>query len=219
VNSISDELQLFFHQFGLHTYKKGETIVRCGDEPQGVYFIASGFVRSYFICEKGKEFTLNILQSGQLFPAVWLMCDIKNQFFFEAMTKVTVIRAPKHLTYEFIRSNQKILLSLSRNVLFGVNNFVDRFPKLILGNSREKVASVIAYLAENFADPVQSNGEVKLRLSLSHNDIANLAGLSRETTTLELLRLSKERIISTSYRNLTVKSPERLRTFARLHPS
>ena len=209
------EIEHFFRKFKKYSYKKGEVILRGGDEPNGIFFIAEGFTRMYFICAEGREFTLTILRPGSFFPAIWLICDTPNLYFFEAITEVTIFKAPKDETYSFLNNNTQVLFTLTRNILYGINSFMTRFPHLMLGNSQEKIASVIVYLAENYAAKGRNN-EIKITLSLSHQDIANLAGLSRETTTLEISKLCKQKLITTSYRKLIVKDIRGLETIARL---
>jgi len=61
----------YFSQFNIIKYSKGETILRGGDTPQGVYFIKSGFVKLGSIYREGKELTLALYKTGDFFPVVW----------------------------------------------------------------------------------------------------------------------------------------------------
>ncbi len=43
INNGFEKLDEFFSRFKKLTFKKGETILRAGDEPRGVYFLKKGY--------------------------------------------------------------------------------------------------------------------------------------------------------------------------------
>lgn len=200
-NIVATNLEPFFLQFKPVSYNKGEHILRPGEELSGVFFIVSGYIRVYFVCEEGKEFTLNILGPGSYFPLMWLICDIPNRYFFQAMTQVTLKKAPKNQTMDFMKKHQGTFLALSHNLLMGINGFLERLQHLVLGDSQKKVAGCILFFSQHFS---------MLKLPLSHTDISTLSGLCRETVSLELLKLKKQGIIKNGYRFITIEDLDKL---------
>lgn len=206
---VETNLEPFFSQFKQVFYNKGEHMLRPEEELSEIFYVVSGYIRVYFVSEEGKEFTLNILGPGSYFPVMWLICEIPNKYFFQAMTKVTVKKAPKNRTVDFIKGHSGMLFALSQNLLMGINCFFDRLQYLVLGDSKKKVAACILFLSENFS---------KLKLPLSHNDISTLSGLSRETVSLELLRLKKQGIIKNGYRFITIEDMDKLKQLLQSKP-
>lgn len=208
-DNISEKLDNFFGQFKQVRYKKKDTIIYAEDDPAGIFYVTKGFVRFYSITEEGKELTLNIFKSGSYFPAMWLISNIDNIYFYEAMTSVEVRRAPKDKVLKFLQENNDIMLELTKRILSGMNGLLIRIQYLLLADARQKVISVLTMLAARFGTNYE-NGDVFVELPVTHQDIANLAGLTRETTSLEMEKLKDEDLISYNKRSLVIKKSDKL---------
>jgi CRP-like cAMP-binding protein len=66
---------------------------------------------------------------------------------------------------------------------------------LLTGNAYQQIASVLLVLARRFGRNGK-DGEIIIDLPLTHRIIGTLAALSRESTSLELEKLTKAKIIS-----------------------
>jgi CRP-like cAMP-binding protein len=62
-------------------------------------------------------------------------------------------------------------------------------------HAQEKLVYILQYLAVRFGEK-QPSGLTKIALRLSHQDIAEMVGLTRETTAVELHRLKSRKLIS-----------------------
>ena len=62
-------------------------------------------------------------------------------------------------------------------------------------HAQEKLVYILQYLVARFGEK-QPNGLTKIALRLSHQDIAEMVGLTRETTAVELHRLKAKKLIS-----------------------
>ena len=61
---------------------------------------------------------------------------------------------------------------------------------LTLVNASDKVKMVLKFLADNHGQ--RENGHVKIKLRLTHEELGELAGMSRETISRELRKLKRE---------------------------
>lgn len=193
--TIPDKVDKFFSKYPSYHYKKREIILRADEAPLGVYYIKKGYVRSYVINKSGKEFTFNIFKPGSYFPLIWFISNEPNTYNYEAMTSVEIRRAPKKDVRLFLRKNNEVLFHLTKRLGIGMHGILSRMEGLLLSDARKKVSSTLFMLSSRFG---QRNGEshLEIHLNFTHQDIANLAGISRETTSLELKKLEKEGIIS-----------------------
>ena len=66
---------------------------------------------------------------------------------------------------------------------------------LLTGNAYQQIASVLLVLVRRFGKNGKEN-EIVIDLPLTHRIIGTLASLSRESTSLELEKLTKAKIIS-----------------------
>ena len=201
--SASKKVDDFFCKYKPLYYKKGETIIRASDAPQGVNYIFKGFVRHYSINLEGQEFTLNIFRLGSYFPVMWAIGGEDNRYFYEALTPVEIRRAPKKEVLAFVKENPAVLYELTRRLLSGLNGLLARMEGLLLGDADQKVRFTLYILARRFGE---KNGRgMTIKLPITHHLIASLSGLSRETTSLEMKRLEREGVIFKENRFLVVK--------------
>ncbi|MCL4417203.1 MAG: Crp/Fnr family transcriptional regulator [Patescibacteria group bacterium] len=209
MNPLTQKLEKFFSKYKSINYKKGEVILRPEDIPLGVFYIKSGYVKLYSVSDEGNELTLNIFKPHTYFSMMWTISDIKNSLFFEAMTNTELLRAPKEDVVKFLKSEPEILFDLTRRLLIGLDAILTRMDYLLLGDARSRVMSTVLSLIERFG--IKEKDEIILEIPLTHKDISNLAGLTRETTSIELKKLSDKGIIINKNRQLIVKNIAKLR--------
>src|SRR6056297_961105 len=103
-------LETFFRAHTRVDYKKGETIVRPQDEPSGVFFLDSGFVKAYQITKYGEENLLLIRGAGSVFPLIWAFTGEHREISYEAMQKTVLWRASRTDYLEFLNRNPEVML-------------------------------------------------------------------------------------------------------------
>ncbi|MBN1263480.1 MAG: Crp/Fnr family transcriptional regulator [Candidatus Pacebacteria bacterium] len=216
MNDFNQKLTGFFKKFPQQNFSRGEVLLRAEDEPPGVFFLRKGYVRFYSINEDGKELTLNIFKPGSCFPLNWAVADQPNYYFFEAMTEAEIIRAPKGSFLKFLKNEPGILYEYFRRILVGLSDFLIRSQFLLLADARKKVTATILLLARRF-NQSEKDTSVKISLRLTHQEIANLAGLTRETTSLQLEALKKEGLIFYRHQQLKIPDLDRLKETALIY--
>ena len=200
----------FFAQFNsVQHFKRGEIIIRAGDEPSGVYYLKKGFVRLYLISIDGKETTYNIYKPGTYFSLIWAISDTPNIYFFESLTGVEVLKAPKNQVVKFFKSRPDILCDLIKRTLIGLDGTIKLTQALLMGAASQKIASAILVLTRRFGEK-KKNGEIVIQLTITHKIVASMCNLSREKTSYELMKLKKEKIITTINKYIVVKSVKKL---------
>jgi len=193
--AVEEKLYKFFSKFPLIEYKKSNILLRPEDTPQGVSYLSQGYVRIFFITKNGHEFTLNIFKPGSFFPLTWAISNIDNTYFYEAMSDIQILRAPKDVFLDFIRKDREILYLVSHRLLVGIDGMTSRLEYLITGDARCKVANVLLMLGRRFGKPNLKSGHVKIDFNITQKDIAQLAGLTRETVCYEMKKLEANKSI------------------------
>jgi CRP/FNR family transcriptional regulator, cyclic AMP receptor protein len=202
---IRDKLIRFFSESKVLEFKRGETILRSDDEPQGVFYLEQGFIKMNTIFIDGRELTLNIYKPGTYFPMTWAIAGIPNAYYFQAMTPVILRRKPKNEFMQFINGNPDILMELTNRILIGLDGILTNVQHLLSGDSYHRVVSAIILSARRFGDTTGS-GKIILKIPLTHQDIADIAGITRETASIAIGKLIREGIITHHYRKMTINS-------------
>jgi len=191
VDSYDDqEVAQFFSAHKLVRFKNKETLIKEEDNPSGVFYLKKGLVRMDAVFENGTEITFNIFKPGAIFPAFWAIAGVNNSFNYTAMNELEVYRAPREEFLRYLDGHPKTLLKLTQRILVGIDGLLAGIKNLFCGSAYKKIATIIYILWKRFGE-----GN-KIGIKLTHQDLARLAGVARETASIELKKLEREKIIT-----------------------
>lgn len=203
--SVSNKLEKFFSHFKSIHYRKHEIVIRADDTPQGVYYVKEGFVRLYVIFEDGRELTLNIFKPGSYFSMIWAIADIPNAYYFQTMTETLLQRVSKSMVIDFIKKNPDVLFEFTKRILIGLDGLLANIGHLLSGSAYDRVIAAILLSARRFGEK-RGKDKILIKLSLTHQDIANLAGITRETASIAMNKLKRKKILSYDHHLLIINN-------------
>lgn len=189
-------------------YKKGETILRPEDTPQGVYYLKKGFIRSYLVSDRGKEMTLNIFKKGTYFPLQWALNNFNNEYFYEAMTNTKVLRIQKEDFNKFLIDNPLTLMDLCKKLVNQLEMLYLRMSHAMGDNAFKRIASTLLFMAKRYGR--QNKKHIYISIPVTHLCIASIAGLTRETTSATLKKIADGKIICYRHKKLIIKDIKKL---------
>lgn len=193
-NQIIKKLDTFFGQFPSKKHKKGDVIIQANVQPPGIFYIEDGIIRRYYLSEEGTEITLNLYKPHTFLPMSWAIAEIPNTHFYEAMTDAQTILAPKQIVLEFLKREPDIIYDLLRRIYIGMEGLWMHRGYLTAGNSYTKLVASLVILAKRFGKT--TGKETIIEPIMSEQDLANYAGMTRETVSRELQKLKKEGLVS-----------------------
>ncbi|HLE49226.1 MAG TPA: Crp/Fnr family transcriptional regulator [Patescibacteria group bacterium] len=190
-------------------YKKGEIILRAEDEPQGIYYLKKGYVKLYNLSIEGREQIISIFKPRSYFPIAWILAEVKNTSYYEALTGVKVLKVPSSKVIKFLEDNPKSTMLLAKRLSSGLNGLAKLINIIFLASAKQRVAYVLVQFAARFGEHVNGK-KIKIILPVTHQLISNYAGLVRETVSLEMERLRKQKVIDYSRSSVTVMDLSKL---------
>ncbi len=206
----SNSLDKFFLRYKSRSYKKGQVILHPDEEaPKDIYFIEKGHVKVYSLTESGNEKCHIFFGPGEMFPLVAFFNNETRDVFFEAMEDVVMRKAGKEEFMEFIENNSIHLLEIINKMSVILKVYADRIDNLEYTKAYTKVISRLISMAERFGK--EYKGSIILEIPVTHKDIANTIGLTRETTTRELLILMEKGIINQKGHLIVINNVEKLK--------
>lgn len=206
--NVQDKLNNFFSRFKKHTYNSKEILVRADDEPAGVFYLVDGIVKMYAISCAGEEVVINTFKPISFFPMAWVLNDSISHYYFEALTPVTVWKAPKDEFIKFIKKEPEVLFDLIRRIYKGLEGYFSRMEYLMSGSATTRLITEILIFAKRFGR--KKNGKVTVAVKLTEKDLAAQTGIARETVSRELTKLKDKGLISFQNNTLTVYDLELL---------
>ncbi len=177
MSHIDPELLAYFTTHTHQTFDAGEVIVAAESEPKGAYLLESGLIKMYAITASGKTYIHNLLKPGGIFPLIWLVTGLPNRYYFETLEPVSVYRAEREQTLNFIQSHATVTTDISRRFLIGMDGYFEHTEIIAEGSAAQKLENTISMLRRRFGP------SFKATLHLTHQELASLSGLSRETVT------------------------------------
>ena len=136
-----------------------------------------------------------------------------NHDFFEAMTAVVTFRAPKEQVLAWLKQEPELLYALTRRLSTGLGGLVHRMESMFYVDAKTRIASVLVMLGKRFGKK-QADGQMMVELGLTHQEIADLAGLTRETTSTELKKFFNQGWLGYGSRKLVFKNWGKLKGLA-----
>src|SRR6185437_2108745 len=115
-------------------------------------------------------------------------------YYYEALTDVELYHVPRDSYLKFIRSNPELLYKQLEHMVTGYLGSMMRLNALQHSRASDKLIYTLHYLALSQGRRVAVE-EVELTIDLTHQDFANLTGLTRETAATELNKLKRAGVI------------------------
>lgn len=209
--NVLQTLNTFSKNFREVNYKRGDVVIRGDDEPTGVYLLKNGTVKMSSISEDGEELAVNIFKPGTFFPMGWALGEIDNAYYYQTLSSAKMVRVPKAEFVQFLKDNPEVLYDLTRRIVIGLDGLIFNIRHLLTGSASSKIAVTLYTLARRFG--IKKHGHIEIGLTLTHQEISNFVGLTRETTTISINRLIKEGLILQKQRKLIVKDMEALKNY------
>lgn len=206
---LKQKTESFFLRFPKKILKKGEVIVEAEETPEEAFYLKKGYVRAYTMSPQGIELTLHIFTPGSYFPMMFILNDLENRYYFEALTQSEIFVIPKGKIISFLRKNPAVLEDLTSRLLRGLDKMMLRIEYLVYSSAKVRVSSALMFLTHHFGK--KAGTIIKISLPFTHREIAAFAGISRETVSRELKKLQKDKIIGYKKQFITIKYLDRLR--------
>ncbi|HEX9153210.1 MAG TPA: Crp/Fnr family transcriptional regulator [Candidatus Saccharimonadales bacterium] len=201
----------FVRQYPLKSFKRRETIIFQDDQPSTVYYIKSGFIKGYDIDSQGTEQLLWLGTAGDFCPLSWVFdAEPTIPYFFTAMNDVEAYAVRRTDMKNFLDSNFEALRQVTQSLAVRLINTFHHLNAVEKARAEEKIIYCLYFLANRFTEYAEQPMD-KVVLPMTHQDIASLAGVSRETAAQELKKL-KERGFIQYNKYCFIIHPEKLAT-------
>ncbi len=201
-SAATNGINRFFSQYPLKAYHKGQILIYARDDPAGIFFLESGKVRKYDIDSTGVEVVLNVFRPGVFFPVSWAINKTPNRYFFEAATSIEVRRAPVEDFVAYLKDHPETTYNLLQDSFSGIENAQQRVILLMSGSTHDRVLFELLIEGRRFGE-MRGDGSCVITMGIS--DLAQRAGLSRETVSRELAKLMEsEEVFSRVGRSFVV---------------
>lgn len=187
-------------------YPAGATVLYQGEAPRSVQVVTKGAVRVFSISDAGEEQIVTYHTAYDMFPVSWIFGNVVGAlFFYEAMTDTEIAHVPKEDFMAYFHASVERMDAVISSLASSYAAFMLRINALEQSKARQKLVYTLYYLSQRYGVRTPTNPELtKISISLTHQNIAALVGLTRETTTTQMNELRREKAVSYSSQTYVV---------------
>lgn len=180
------------------SYPANTILINEGDQTDSLYVILDGEVKVYASDDSGKEVILNILRAGEYFGELALVDDAPRSASVMTLTPVKVMVISKADFKTCLSQNGEMAFNLIRSLTKQVRALTDSVKSLALLDVYGRVARTLLELS------TENGGKRVIDQKLTHQDIANMVGASREMVSRILKDLATGGYITVDKKSITI---------------
>ncbi len=192
--SLTDrEMEQVINKMVVKQFKKSETILYEEDTSEYMYIILLGKVKAVRTTEDGKEIILAMHKSGSFFGEM-SMIDGKTAPASVIATEDSLIAIiSKKDFFSIIFLNNKVTSNLLKILCSRLRRCWDTIQLLNFNNASNRTKMLLLMLIDEYGEKTPEG--TLLNIKLTHQDISNMTGLTRESVTRVIDKLQKRKEI------------------------
>ena len=192
----------------MKTYPAGALIYTPHQPLEALFILKRGRIRIFRISADGRALTTAIITPGTIFGEMVIVGQRMHDSFAEAMDEVVVCVMNQHDVRRLLLSDPRIAARISETLGRRIGQLEQRLSDAVFKSVPERIARTLTVMATS--RPLARTSQV----SLTHEQLAALAGSSRETTTKVLGDFAEQGLISLGRGRVTILRPEALHDLA-----
>jgi CRP/FNR family transcriptional regulator, cyclic AMP receptor protein len=190
----------------VNTFKRGEVIYHEGNYPNKLFFIKKGKVKTLKSNEAGKELTIDLLNEGDFLGYTALIENSKYKESAEAFDDCELSIISKEDFELLMNNNMDVAKKFIKLLAKNVSEKEEQLLSLAYNSLRKRVADALLILQEKYK--IQSQD--KFSISISREDLANIAGTATESLIRTLSDFKNEKLIDIKSGNIIIENEKKL---------
>ena len=185
------------------------------DPSDSIYLLKEGRVKISKISDDGKEITLDILEPGEIFGELAIVDEGPRQTLAEVLEDALIYAINRKDFIDFTENKPDLAFKLTKLIGLRRRDVESKIEALVFRDVPSRLAALLLQLAANHGKPDQKG--MRLNLKLTHQELGNLIGSTRETTTTWLNEFRKKGLIAFDRRQIIVLDLKELKEFSEFH--
>jgi len=202
-----EELAAVSEMFREHKYKRNEIIFFEEDTGKYMYIVKEGRVKVSRLLPSGKEMILTFHEAGEYFGEMSFLDGGTTPATVTAVVP-TIILFMGGREFSLLMQDPKINTALMRVLCARCREAWAQIEVLTFHNADARIRTALYQLCQKRG--VATDKGVMISLHLTHKELADITGISRETATRVLNTLQTDNILRVETRHFVVSDPEKL---------
>lgn len=208
-----EELQRLEDVMPMRRYVGRQIIFMEGEPADFVGFVLSGRVKLYRMSAEGHEKVIHIAGAGDVFGEVPFLDGKPHPLTAETMEETRV----RSISHEDLRQLMAVHPQVASHLLqvlgLRLRQTYRQIRSLVFKDAYARTAGRLFKLARDYG--VQTGDGITLNLTITHQELANMVGTSRETVSKIINSLQKNRTIDVCRGRIVIFDMDKLRKYTR----
>ncbi len=201
------EMESVAEMFKERHYKRNEVIFLEEDTGKYMYVIKKGRVKVSRALPNGREAILTFHKVGEYFGEMSLIDGGTTPANVTAVVPTTILVITRH-DFSVLIQNPKVNGMFLKMLCRRCRDAWAQISVLAFHHADARVRGALYHLCQNRG--IQTEHGMRINLHLTHRELAELAGISRETATRVLGHLQTEKVLSVEEGYFLISDPEKL---------
>src|SRR3974390_1454308 len=189
-------------------YPKGATLFVEGQPARGVFILCSGRLKLSTSSADGKTLILRIAEPGEVLGLPATVTGTCYELTADVIEPAQANFIARNDFLSFLRDNGDAALRVAQQLGETYHSAISEMRTIGLSHSAgEKLARFLLEWAANYPE---EKGQVRIKLTLTHEEIAQMIGSSRETVTRLLADFRKKQLLQVMGSTLVIKNKQAL---------
>ncbi|RZL38938.1 MAG: response regulator [Pedobacter sp.] len=205
-----DREALFFELKGkgkARSFTSKQIIFVEGDEPNYLYYLKSGQVKTYKRFKDGRELSSTLYNDGDFFGYESLCSGSSYADNAATLSNCEILLISKNDFIDYLLNHQEISSAFINLLSTSVREKEEQMLQLAYFSVRKRVAEALVQVANKFGDKESDTCTLKI----SRDDLAALVGTASETVSRMLADFKEESLIEKTGNAINIKSIKRLK--------
>jgi CRP/FNR family transcriptional regulator, cyclic AMP receptor protein len=186
------------------SYPKSATLFVEGQPARGVFILCSGRVKLSTSSADGKTLILRISEPGEVLGLPATVTGTCYELTADVIEPAQANFIPRNDFLNFLREYGDAALRVAQQLGETYHSAISEMRTIGLSHSAgEKLARFLLEWAANYPE---EKGQVRIKLTLTHEEIAQMIGSSRETVTRLLADFRKKQLLQVMGSTLVIKN-------------
>jgi CRP-like cAMP-binding protein len=203
-----DEMEKLSDMIKTDHIKRLDSVYLQGDPAHWIYFLKEGIIRLDMINEAGKLVTITLLKPGEIFGELSLEEHSNAATEAVALEDSYLCRMSRERFWDMLRMHQDMIFSVNKILGLRMRKIQMAVQDLIFLDVPGRIAKLLHGLVETDAEKVPQGFRIKIRLT--HQELANLVGATREMVSIVIGRMVDEGLISQDKRHFIIRDMSKL---------
>ncbi|MDP1948041.1 MAG: Crp/Fnr family transcriptional regulator [Nitrospirota bacterium] len=182
--------------------KKRQPLYLPGDPSSSVYLLKRGRVKIANTAASGKEVTFDILEAGDVFGELDVLEDAPRSTSAETLDDALICVIPRKDFDQYLAMHPSVMFKLTKLIGLRLKKIQSRVEDLVFREVPARLAHLLSELSKT--EGVTEKQGIRLKVKLTHQEMANLIGCSRETVSTTMGQFRDDGLIQMDGRTITI---------------